>query len=60
MANFCELFNKPPDSIKDGGIYDQLHKKGVAPLNYFDDMFSFSESDATSLVGSVFLCPFPL
>ena len=60
MANFCKLFNKPPDSIKDCEIYDQLHKKGFSPLNYLSNMDYLSESDATSLVGSVSFCPFPL
>jgi len=60
MANFCEFFNKPPDSIKYCAIYDQLHKKGGSPLNYLANMDSPSESDTTSLVGSVTFCPFPL
>jgi len=60
MANFCELFNEPPDSIKDCEIYDHLHKKGHSALNYLANMDSPSESDTTSLVGSVSFCPFPL
>jgi hypothetical protein len=35
MKNFCELFNEPPDSIKDCEIYDQLHKKGFFSLELF-------------------------
>ena len=54
----CSLNHTIPE--KKGETYDQLHKKSFSPLNYLDNMDSFSESDTTSLVGSVSFCPFPL